>query len=303
MRVTFALLLAIAGVAIALPASAGETLAKREYCNPCTIPCLSDEPCIRADRCAPGEQHTPDQCPGLDDDGDAIANAQDKCPLEKGIPETAGCPVTDADADGIADYLDRCVYEKGIPEEQGCPVRDADGDGIADARDRCPQEAGTAADEGCPPRDADGDGIADAQDRCPQQPGVAAEQGCPPALAQISTETKRIEIKDKIFFDTGKATIQARSYELLDDVAALLVANSSVPSVVVEGHTDSRGPAELNRALSLARAEAVKAYLVQKNVDPSRLQTRGVGPDEPAQPNDTASGREANRRVELVVGE
>ena len=170
----------------------------------------------------------------------------------------------------------------------------------------CPQpcpnvDAATACLPGGPTLDDDGDGIANAVDRCPRDPGVPAEQGCPPARAQISVATGKIEIKEKVFFDTDQSTIQPRSYGLLDDVAALLVANPKVGPIVVEGHTDDRGSAELNRALSQARAEAVKAYLVGKGVGASRLEAKGFGPDRPAQPNTTDEGLEANRRVEFVI--
>lgn len=280
MRASLALLLALAACATTQPSPAEKT-ATSEYCNPCTLPCLSDLDCTRTvaagipapvDPCAPGQAHTPDQCPGLDDDGDTVANADDRCPLDSGILETSGCPPTDSDEDGIADHLDRCLMVKGIAEAYGCP-----------------------------PPDTDLDGIADAQDRCPDQPGVPAEGGCPPALAQVDTAAGKIDIKEKVFFDTGKATIQARSFDLLDDVAALLVANTSLSSVVVEGHTDSRGSEEANRRLAQARAEAVKAYLVGRNVDPSRLEARGIGEDRPAAPNTTPAGREANRRVEFQI--
>ncbi len=226
----------------------------------------------KVDPCAPGQAHTPEQCPAADDDGDGVANAQDKCPLEKGIAAA-----------------------------QGCPAKDSDGDGVADHEDKCPQQKGDAANHGCPPPDSDGDGIIDAEDKCPQQPGVPAEQGCPPKRAQINVETKKIEIKEKVYFDSGKSTIQARSNALLDDVAALVVANPKAGKVGIEGHTDDRGPAELNRTLSKARADAVKAYLVQKGVPADRLETAGFGPDRPAQPNTTAAGRDANRRVEFTL--
>jgi OOP family OmpA-OmpF porin len=225
-----------------------------------------------ADPCAPGQKHTPEQCPNADDDGDGIANGADACPLVKGIAATKGCPPTDTDGDGVADH-----------------------------EDKCPQQKGDAANGGCPPADSDGDGIPDAEDKCPQQAGVPAEKGCPPARAAINVETKKIEIKEKVYFDTGKSTIQQRSNALLDDVAALLVANPKAGNVTIEGHTDDRGPAEYNRTLSKARAEAVKAYLVQKGVAADRLETAGFGPDRPAQPNTTAAGREANRRVEFVL--
>jgi outer membrane protein OmpA-like peptidoglycan-associated protein len=150
-------------------------------------------------------------------------------------------------------------------------------------------------------KDSDGDGIADADDRCPSQAGVPAEQGCPPARAAINAETGKIDIKEKVFFDTGKATIQPRSFKLLDDVASLLAANLNVGPIAIEGHTDDRGAADYNRTLSKQRAEAVKAYLVGKGIQPARLDAKGLGPDRPAEPNATAAGREANRRVEFVI--
>jgi outer membrane protein OmpA-like peptidoglycan-associated protein len=229
-------------------------------------------PAAVADPCAPGQPHTPEQCPNNDDDGDGIANAKDRCPLEKGVAAT-----------------------------RGCPAKDSDGDGVADHEDRCPQQKGEAANRGCPPADSDGDGIPDADDKCPKQAGVPAENGCPPARAQIDVETKKIEIKEKVYFDLNQSTIQQRSFALLDDVAALLVANPKAGNVVIEGHSDDRGAPEYNRTLSKARADAVKAYLVQKGVAADRLETVGYGPDRPAQPNTTAAGREANRRVEFVL--
>src|SRR5690606_15983797 len=71
--------------------------------------------------------------------------------------------------------------------------------------------------------------------------------------------------------------------------------------VLIEGHTDSQGSANLNQALSQRRAEAVRDALVQEGVDASRLRARGVGADRPVADNATAAGRAENRRVEIVV--
>ncbi len=224
------------------------------------------------DPCAAGQVHTPEQCPALDDDGDGIANGQDRCPLEQGIAET-----------------------------QGCPAKDSDGDGVADHLDRCPNEKGTAENQGCPPKDTDGDGVPDDQDRCPEKPGIAENQGCPPERAEVAPG--KIEIKDKVYFDTGKATIQERSFPLLDDVAKLIAANPQIGVVGIKGHTDSTGSAAFNQKLSQARADAVKDYLVQKGVDAARLEATGLGEDQPVEPNNTAKGREANRRVEFTLAQ
>ncbi len=73
------------------------------------------------DPCAPGQEHSPRQCPDLDDDGDGVPNGQDMCPLVKGLRELSGCPDSDTDADGVPDRLDKCPNEPGIAEYRGCP--------------------------------------------------------------------------------------------------------------------------------------------------------------------------------------
>lgn len=154
--------------------------------------------------------------------------------------------------------------------------------------------------EQCPDLDDDGDGIPNRLDKCPLVPGVAEYEGCPPP-PRAEIKAGKIDIKEKVFFDTGTATLQPRSHALLDDVAKLIVDNPQVGEIQIEGHTDSRGSAALNRRLSLARAEAVRAYLIARGVDAARLKAKGFGPDRPAQPNTTAAGREANRRVEFTI--
>jgi outer membrane protein OmpA-like peptidoglycan-associated protein len=74
-----------------------------------------------------------------------------------------------------------------------------------------------------------------------------------------------------------------------------------VKKVVVEGYTDSVGSAEYNLELSRARAEAVKAYLVKRGIAPGRLDVQGFGATKFVAGNDTAAGREGNRRVEFVT--
>jgi OmpA-OmpF porin, OOP family len=229
-------------------------------------------PVVKVDPCAPGQTHTPDQCPDLDDDGDGIRNADDACPLVAGIPENKGCPDVDTDGDGIPDRLDKCPTVKGIPENQGCPDVDTDGDGIPDRLDKCPTV-----------------------------PGVPENDGCPPEKAKLNLETKKIDILDMVYFDTSKATIQERSYSLLDDVAKVLADHAEVATVRVEGHTDNTGPAAFNTWLSDERAKAVKAYLIKKGIDAGRLEAKGYGPAKPIADNKTKEGREKNRRVEFVL--
>jgi OmpA-OmpF porin, OOP family len=287
------------------------------------------------DVCAANKKHTPDECPELDDDKDGIANKADKCPVLpedadgfddsdgcadpdndadgvldandkciniKGLKERQGCPLVDTDKDGIEDSLDKCPKEFGPKDRKGCPLIDTDKDGIEDADDKCPTEPGDKAHQGCPVADGDNDGVADAVDNCPKEPGPASNQGCPEKQKQLVVITAdKLVIKDRVFFDTGKATIQKRSFGLLDQVASVLVAHPEVKGVNIEGHTDSKGKEEMNRKLSQNRAASVLKYLSEKGVEASRMKAIGYGPDQPIADNATEAGRELNRRVEFVI--
>jgi len=128
-----------------------------------------------------------------------------------------------------------------------------------------------------------------------------AAPAAPPAPARVTVGEKKLELKEKVFFDTGKSTIKPESDSLLDEVAAVLNDHPEVKGIQIEGHTDNTGSVALNKKLSKGRAEAVKAYLVKKGVAPDRLTAKGFGPTRPIAPNKTAKGREENRRVEFVI--
>lgn len=277
--------------------------------------------------CVEGAPYVLAECPDLDVDGDGVKNGVDACPDVKGRAETQGCPdadedgvvdakdecpkvkgpaalhgCPDSDADGLVDVKDECPTEAGPVERKGCPVKDSDGDGVLDDADACPTVPGVVERQGCPVPDTDGDGVADDLDNCPKVAGVPENQGCPEEEQQLVVITReKLVIKDKVYFDTAKSKIQRRSFGLLDQVARILTEHPDVKRVVVEGHTDSRGSAELNRKLSQARAEAVKTYLVEHGVEATRLEAKGYGPDRPVADNGTAAGREQNRRVEFVI--
>ena len=110
---------------------------------------------------------------------------------------------------------------------------------------------------------------------------------------------------DQVLFDSGKAELRRGAYPVLDKVAQVLKQVPGQP-VGVEGHTDNvpithSGWAD-NRALSIARANAVVDYLVEKHsLDSSRLTAIGYGEEHPLTSNDTAAGRQQNRRVEIVI--
>jgi outer membrane protein OmpA-like peptidoglycan-associated protein len=114
---------------------------------------------------------------------------------------------------------------------------------------------------------------------------------------------EKIDIREKVFFDTGKATVQAASNGLLDDVADILKDHPEVKKIRIEGHTDSVGNAKSNRKLSQDRANAVLAYLQAKGVEASRMEAVGYGPDKPIDPAKNPAAYEKNRRVEFFIVE
>ena len=243
-----------------------------------------------------------DGCPETDADADAVLDEKDKCPTVNGSPTNNGCPDKDKDGDGVLDSVDGCPDVKGVPENKGCPDTDTDEDGTVDRLDNCKTEKGPASNKGCPYPDTDKDGTADNLDNCINEPGPVDNQGCPAAVKQLVVITpEKLVIKDKVYFDTGKATIQPRSFKLLDQIASILTAHTEITELQVEGHTDNTGDAAFNRTLSANRAQAVVDYLVKKGLAASRLKPVGFGPDRPADDNATAKGKENNRRVEFNI--
>jgi len=105
-----------------------------------------------------------------------------------------------------------------------------------------------------------------------------------------------------IEFETGSATLTPQGKLILDQMAAAL-SKMQNRTVDIIGHTDNSGNRTSNIALSQARADAVKGYLITKSILPQQMTTTGVGPDQPIAPNDTADGRARNRRIEFRVGQ
>lgn len=102
-------------------------------------------------------------------------------------------------------------------------------------------------------------------------------------------------------FQTGSATIDSGNEELLQRLAEL--ARNCPGDLRVEGHTDSRGDADMNRALSLARASAVRDALAEYGVDAERIAAAGLGATQPIADNATALGRAKNRRIAIIIDE
>jgi outer membrane protein OmpA-like peptidoglycan-associated protein len=103
-----------------------------------------------------------------------------------------------------------------------------------------------------------------------------------------------------VLFDTGRYTLKPGAREKLAKVAGILLAYPGL-NIAVGGYTDNVGGDEMNQRLSENRAGAVRDYLVNQGVSANSVSAQGFGNSSPVASNDNASGRQENRRVELVV--
>jgi len=142
-------------------------------------------------------------------------------------------------------------------------------------------------------RDDDGDGVVNEKDKCPNTPPNTRVDGdgCPiPKVIRL----------DGVTFEFNKDRLRPDAKTILTWVIGIM---QKYPDMQVElaGYTDSIGSAAYNLKLSQKRAEAVKAYLVEKGIDASHIQAKGYGKENPVASNKTDDGREYNRRVELHI--
>lgn len=120
------------------------------------------------------------------------------------------------------------------------------------------------------------------------------------ALQAKETDRGLVLTLGDVLFDVDRAEPKPGALTDLQRLADLLKTDPE-RSVLIEGHTDSTGPAQHNDELSRQRADAVASVLIRDGVDPSRIQTRGFGSSAPLATNSTEAGRQQNRRVEIVV--
>jgi len=266
--------------------------------------------------------------PRLDSDGDGIIDSLDKCPNVPedfdGFEDADGCPDYDNDKDGISDSLDKCPNEAedfdGFEDSDGCPEIDNDKDGICDpwvaekgmqakyadictGLDKCPNlpedKDGFEDFDGCPDFDNDLDGVPDTLDKCPNDYGPADNNGCPKSNQGKAKEIKRGRlILRAVEFKPNNSELTSESYPMLDDVYESMKAYPDV-RIEIAGYTDNVGTPANNKKNSLRRAETVRAYLILKGIDPSRISAVGRGSEDPIANNTTQDGRAFNRRIEM----
>ncbi len=142
--------------------------------------------------------------------------------------------------------------------------------------------------------DSDNDGVVDSEDKCPSTKSSEKvnEFGC--ALAQ------KAEIKINVEFSTGKTEVSPEYQDQLVEVSDFLKKYKDV-KVQIEGYTDNTGSSLTNTKLSQKRADAVMNSLVKLGIEKSRLSAKGFGPKNPIADNNTAEGKQKNRRVMAVI--
>lgn len=139
------------------------------------------------------------------------------------------------------------------------------------------------------PADSDNDGVVDRLDECPDSLAGANV---------LSNGCEIVELKG-VVFALDSADLRPGAEQALEEQLDILRRGDL--RVEIGGHTDSQGASEYNRDLSLRRARTVRDFFVDNGIDPARLTVQGYGESEPRAANDTETGRERNRRVELRV--
>ncbi|MBC7489609.1 MAG: OmpA family protein [Glaciimonas sp.] len=124
----------------------------------------------------------------------------------------------------------------------------------------------------------------------------------PPAPAPVvaAPNAQKVTFAADAFFEFDKDVLKQAGKDKLDDLTSKLV-DINLEVIIAVGHTDSIGSVAYNQKLSIRRAEAVKAYLIHKNIESNRVYTEGKGKSQPVANNKTAAGRAKNRRVEIEV--
>ncbi len=213
----------------------------------------------------------------------------------------------DTDGDGLSDGDEVMKYHTD-------PLKaDTDGDGLKDGEEVMTYHTDPLK------ADTDGDGLSDGDevtkyhtdplkadtDGGSVNDGAEVARGSNPLdpaddvpKPTIKIEVGKAIVLEGIVFKSGKSTIDPASENTLTQAFNALNDNPAI-AVEIRGYTDNVGKIAANKKLSLARATAVKSWLVKKGVDSTRISVKGYGPENPISDNGTADGRAKNRRIEF----
>lgn len=119
-------------------------------------------------------------------------------------------------------------------------------------------------------------------------------------MERVDERTLLIHFDSDVLFDVDSSAIDSDGRYTLDEIASVL-GEYRKTAVVIQGHTDSTGSEEHNQSLSERRASSVRSYLASRGVDPDRMAALGFGESAPVASNSSESGRQLNRRVDLML--
>ena len=134
----------------------------------------------------------------------------------------------------------------------------------------------------------------------PPAPAPAPVAPPPPAPPPPAPVSEKVTYAADAFFDVDKAVLKPEAKAKLDDLTSK-TKGINLEVIIAVGHTDSDGSDAYNQKLSVKRADAVKAYLVERGVEKNRVYTEGKGEKQPVADNKTKEGKAKNRRVEIEV--
>ncbi len=218
-----------------------------------------------------------------DSDGDGLSDG-DEVTKHNTNPSKA-----DSDGDGLTDGAEINQHKTDANKA------DSDGDGLQDGREVTETKTDPLK------ADTDGGSVNDGTEVARGSDPNNGDDDVPKVVKAAETlkvEVGKAIVLEGVVFKSGSSELSPESEAILTQAFNTLNENADI-EVEIQGHTDNRGGRALNTRLSLARAEAVKAYLVRKGIAASRITTKGFGPDKPVATNDTAEGRQQNRRIEF----
>jgi len=236
----------------------------------------------------------------VDTDGDGIRDSKDICPDIPGLKKFKGCPMSEADMAAKA-----AAEEKARMEAEMAAKKAAEEKARMEAEAEKKRVAEAAAAKKAK-QEADAKAAAEAKMKAEEDAKLKAAEAKAKAAAE-AIKVRNAEVSRRfsaslqgLKFNSSQSTFKQESYARMDEAVAVLNEYPDI-NVLIQGHTDSQGPAEANRLLSQKRADAVMNYLVSKGISNSRLSSSGIGEEYPVADNNTSAGRAQNRRVEFII--
>lgn len=202
--------------------------------------------------------------------------------------------LADSDDDGVEDELDKEMNTPKGAEVYGSGIAiDSDKDGLKDYEDSCPLQPGPISNNGCP-----------VQAAIVYNEPVQEQEVIVAPVAEFNENEKndiqaKIDLLSKsIYFKSASDQLKQESYKPLNEITEVMLEYPE-SRFKIEGHTDSRGNDKYNLDLSKKRSKSVDKYLTNKGISKDRLSSDGYGEKRPIASNETESGRQNNRRVEI----